>query len=79
MNKYLDRTGTEIAAGDMIESPDGVVMQVHECMDQHGNEDLGILATNPDFLKHHPDHDLEFYSLNQIGVKEWQIVDFADH
>lgn len=77
MNKYLDRTGDEITAGDIIQDPDGITMQVYPCMDQHGNEDLGILANNPAYMRNHPDYPLEFYSLNQIRIWEWEIVNLA--
>lgn len=77
MAEYRDQEGTVIHPGDTIMNPEGVVKIVHVCMDYSGKQDLGILATSETYLKHHPDSALEFYSLNQIEVNTWVIIDTA--
>ena len=75
MFEYRDKNGAIVCSGDYIQSPDGIVKQVHQCVDQNGEEDLGIIATSAAFLKAHPDYPIEFFSLNQIEIETWEIID----
>lgn len=72
--EYYDRTGREIRAGMILRSSSGQVKEVFECQDQSGNLDLGIIATNLEFLKNHPFSDIEYYSLSAIDLAEWAII-----
>ena len=72
---YRDRTGKQIEAGMILRSTSGQIREVFECSDQSGKPDLGIIATNPDYLKNHPFADIEYYSLNAIDLREWLIID----
>lgn len=75
-DKYYDCDGELIQPGHILCSPDYMRRKVYKCVDQNGNEDLGILATNPNFLIHHQDWPVEFYSLNQIECYKHAIVGF---
>lgn len=75
---YFDRNGVEIRAGMFIQSPSGQVCRVFETTDVLLSEDelvidLGISATNPKYAQRHPYEDQEYYSLNTIGVSEWEV------
>ena len=71
---YFDKNGSRILAGMLIRHDDGQTERVYAC----GENDLGIPANNPDFLTHHPDWPEEFYTLSQIGLREWSIVSEED-
>lgn len=75
VDKYKDCDGELIQPGHVLLCPDGNRRKVYRCTDCNGNEDLGILATNPNFLKNHPDYDLEFYSLHSLDFFRCAIVD----
>lgn len=77
-DSYYDCDGELIQPGQYIVHPDDMVKrQVFKCTDADGREDLGILATNPSFLKFHPDWPLEFYSLRQYDPWKCAIVGYA--
>lgn len=62
--QYFDKKGNEIVAGMTVRFDDGSEEKIHEC----GDGKLGILATNPDFLKNHPDFPEEYYPLTEYYV-----------
>ena len=70
MKKYEDKYGEIIREGDVIRHDDGDVETIYAC----GDNDLGISATNPDYLKAHPEAELEFYPLSEFDLSEWEIV-----
>ena len=72
---YHDKHGKKILAGMTIRHDEGETEMVYATMDAYGNEDLGIMATNPDYAKHHPDCDIEYYSLANFRMSEWKIVE----
>lgn len=70
--KYFDKRGNEIKAGTKIKHNDGSIELVYEC----GDNDLGVNASNMEYLKNHPDAEQEFYPLYQFNTKyEWEIVE----
>ena len=77
-DKYMDCDGELIQPGHILLCTDDIRRKVYACTDQNGNEDLGILATNPRFLQHYSDWPLEFYSLNQIDCRKCAIVGFSE-
>lgn len=78
MNRYYDKNGIEIKAGMILRHNDGEENEVFECGDEFGSENLGFLATNPLFLKYHPDYHAEYYPLSQFNLDEWKIVPTDD-
>lgn len=70
-NVYYDMNGDEIKEGDTIVCvTDESEEKVYSC----GDDDLGICATNPEYLKYHPYANIEYYPLYQFDVRgEWYI------
>ena len=70
--QYFDKNGKEIKAGMKILMEDGKVELVYDTEDAYGNPNLGINASNEDFLRAHPNWVttmLKKCSLNWL--KEW--------
>lgn len=61
MNKYNDKHDEEILAGMTIRHDNGETQIVYATTDRYGDDDLGILATNPAYVDLHPFCDLEYY------------------
>ena len=72
---YHDKHGKEILAGMTIRHDNGDTELVYATEDAHGDDNLGILATNPDYLKYHPDCEQEYYPLSNFDMSEWEIVE----
>ncbi len=72
--KYFDKHGTEIEAGMTIRHDSGDTEKVYATVNSCGDDDLGVMATNPVWLERHPDWDIEYYPLNQFNMSEWEIV-----
>ena len=70
---YIDKNGNEIKAGMKILMDDGSVEEVFDTMDQDGNPDLGINASNEDYLKYH-DTEREYYSLSNFPATGIEII-----
>lgn len=73
--QYFDKNGLEIRAGMTLRHDDGEEKEVFECGDEFGNGNLGFMASNPRFLKNHPDWPVEYYPLYQFNLAEWEIVE----
>ena len=73
--KYYDKNGTEIKAGMYIRMSDGSVELVYDTMDAFGNPDLGINASNEEYLRRHPYAEREYYSLSDFDMREVEIVE----
>ena len=64
--QYFDKNGKEIRAGMKILMEDGSIEMVYDTEDQYGNPNLGINASNEEFLKLHPNWAREYYSLSMF-------------
>ena len=74
-HSYHDKHGQKICAGMTIRSEEGDIELVYKISDEYGeDEDLGIRATNPDYIKNHPYCNFEYYTLTSIGARNWEIV-----
>ena len=73
---YTDKNGNEIKAGMKILMDDGSIEEVFATMDQDGNPDLGINASNEDFMRRHkiPEELREYYSLNNFSTDRMEII-----
>ena len=58
--QYFDKNGKEIKAGMKILMEDGSIEMVYDTEDQYGNPNLGINASNEEFLKLHPNWTIIF-------------------
>lgn len=76
---YYDKHGKEILAGMTIQNKDGETERVFATVDAYGNDDLGVVATNPAYAERHPDCDIEYYSLSNYRMSEWEIADLPEH
>ena len=72
--KHFDKNGVEIKAGMTLLMSDGTTELVYETTDGDGNPDLGINASNEDFLRNHPNADREYYSLGSIDIKNAEVL-----
>ena len=67
--EYADRNGTPIHAGSLIQLDGSLrVYEVFRTFDAYG-EDLGIVVTNPAFLRHYPNADIEYSSLRNYAAQ----------
>ena len=71
--QYFDKNGKEIKAGMKILMEDGKVELVYDTEDAYGNPNLGINASNEDFLRAHPNWAREFYSLSMFNMAATEI------
>lgn len=71
---YFDKHGVEIKPGMIIRHDDGDTEEVYATEDSFGNDSLGIMASNPEYLKRHPDAKIEYYSLSNFDMSEWEII-----
>lgn len=76
-HRYYDKFGKEIKAGMTLRHNCGDTEKVHECSDSSGIADLGFQASNPWFVKLHPEWAIEYYPLSQFKLSEWEIVEPA--
>lgn len=73
--KYLDKNGVEIKAGMVIRMADGSEELVYDTGDAYGNPDLGINASNEDYLERHPYASREYYSLSNFNMSEVEVIE----
>lgn len=73
--QYFDKNGVEIKAGMTIRMEDGSLELVYDTTDSYGNPDLGINASNEDYLELHPFASREFYSLCNFDMRYTEVVD----
>ena len=71
---YVDRNGVEIKAGMTLRMSDGTTELVYDTTDSDGNPDLGINASNEDFLRNHSDARNEYYSLGSIDLRNAEVL-----
>lgn len=67
--EYLDCDGEVIKPGDIILWQDGSIDKVYKC----GDRQLGVCATNPAYLKRHPDTEITYYPLDNFARSEYQL------
>lgn len=75
MKKYVDCDGQEILAGMRIVidgTPESVL--VEPC----GEDDLGILATNMDFVRNYPETELKYYPLSNFSRSDLRLATDSD-
>jgi len=74
--KYTDKNGNEIKAGMKILMDDGSIEEVFATMDQYGNPDLGINASNEDYMRINeiPEEMREYYSLYNFSPRDMEII-----
>lgn len=71
---YVDKNGIEIKAGMTIQMADGSHELVYDTQDAYGNADLGINASNEEYLERHPFASREYYSLSNFDMSEVEII-----
>ena len=77
IRKYYDRNGAEVTIGSKLYFIlDDCVEEVYAINDGYGEYDveLGINASNPDYLRNHPDAEQEFYPLWQFDHHDYELV-----
>ncbi len=72
--KYFDKNGVEIRVGMTLLMSNGTTELVYDTTDSNGNPDLGINASNEDFLCNHPDACREYYSLSNYEMRDIAII-----
>ena len=72
---YFDKNGNQIKAGMDIRMADGSFERVYETTDAYGNPDLGINASNEEYLERNPCACREFYSLCNFDMRYTEVVD----
>ena len=73
--QYLDKNGVEIKGGMTLRMADGNEELVYDTTDAYGNPDLGINASNEDYLERHPYVSREYYSLCNFDMSEVEIIE----
>lgn len=73
--QYKDKNGVEIKAGMTIQMADGSHELVYDTQDAYGNADLGINASNEEYLERHSYASREYYSLCNFKMSEVEVVD----
>ena len=73
--QYFDKNGVEIKAGMTIRMEDGSLELVYDTTDSYGNPDLGINASNEEYLERNPCACREFYSLCSFDMRYTEVVD----
>lgn len=72
--KYVDKNGIEIKAGMTIQMADGSHELVYDTQDAYGNADLGINASNEEYLERHTFASREYYSLSNFDMSEVEVI-----
>ncbi len=73
--QYFDKNGVEIKAGMTLRMADGSEELVYDTTDAYGNPDIGINASNEEYLERHPYASREFYSLCNFDMSEVEIIE----
>lgn len=72
---YTDKDGNEIKEGSIIHNIHSDEYDfVFSTTNQYGEKDLGINATNVDFLDANPDYENEFYPLYQFDPNDLEVI-----
>lgn len=75
--KYFDKNGTEIHAGMFLRMEDGSVEEVYTCGDGYDGVDLGINASNEEYMRRHQldEYYREYYSLSNFDLTKAEICE----
>ncbi|MBQ7113169.1 MAG: hypothetical protein IJO10_02880 [Clostridia bacterium] len=73
---YKDQNGNPIREGMMLLFSDGTYEKVYATVNSYGEDDLGINASNEDYLRAHGlgEMDREYYPLSNFSAKDILIV-----
>ena len=73
---YKDQNGNPIREGMTLLFSDGTYEKVYATVNSYGEDDLGINASNEDYLRAHGlgEMDREYYSLSNFSAKDMLIV-----
>lgn len=74
MYNYIDKHNNPINADAMISVSGGKPEKVYSITDQFGREDLGINASNEEYLRYHSDAVREYYSLSNFACLELEVM-----
>lgn len=72
---YHDKNGVEIKGGMTILMDDGSTEPVYDTADVYGNPDLGINASNEDYLRNNPYASREYYLLCNFDMRKVEAVE----
>lgn len=74
---YYDKHGKEIRAGMHLRMEDGSVELVYATSDGYGNPDLGVNASNDEYMKRHhiPEVCREYYPLSNFPQDGLEIIE----
>ena len=75
MYNYIDKHNNPINTDAMISVSGGKPEKVYTITDQFGREDLGINASNEEYLRYHSGAVREYYSLSNFACSELEIVE----
>ena len=73
--QYFDKNGVEIKSGMTLRMADGSEELVYDTTDAYGNPDLGINASNEEYLERHSYARREYYSLCNFDMSEVEIIE----
>lgn len=76
--QYFDKKGSEIKAGMFLRFADGSTEKVYECSANYAENDLGINASNENYLRNNgmdSDFYREYYSLSNFDLSEVEICE----
>ena len=73
--QYFDKNGVEIKGGMTLRMADGSEELVYDTTDAYGTPDLGINASNEEYLERHPYASREYYSLCNFDMSEVEIIE----
>ena len=77
IRKYYDKNGTLVKPGDrLLFDEDGSVEEVILLENSYSDKEyeLGVKATNPDYLKHHPWATVQGYPLYQFDHNHYEVM-----
>ena len=73
---YKDQNGNPIREGMMLLFSDGTYEKVYATVNSYGEDDLGINASNEDYLRAHGlgEMDREYYPLSNFSAKDMLVI-----
>ena len=74
MYNYVDKHNNPIKMDSIISVSGGKPEKVYSITDQFGREDLGINASNEEYLRYHSGAVREYYSLSNFACLELEVM-----